>query len=87
MITTDIQYEHTDTFGGEANYAWIKRGVINGKPGTDISDLAAVRRVKRALDLSGVPCRRESYGDDIVLRPRGSCTVVFISFHCHGSAS
>lgn len=87
MIQTNIQYEMTDTYGGEANYSWVKRGKIECKPGEDYSDLAAVRRVKKALDMSGVPCKRESWCDTIVLRPVGSCTIIFIDFHPFGSAS
>lgn len=86
-VQTDIHYEYTDTFGGEANYSWVRRGVIRCAPGESYSDLAAVRRVKAELSLSGEPCAREEWGDDIVLRPRGTATVIFISFHSHGRAS
>ena len=40
MIQTNIQYEITDTFCGEANYSWVKRGTIECKPGEEYSDLA-----------------------------------------------
>jgi hypothetical protein len=69
----NYNYEYTDTFGGEANYSWVRRGEVNA------TSLNVVRRVKRALGLEGVKCTREEYGDTIVLRPIGSCTVVFIS--------
>ena len=71
-----VPFEYTDTFGGEANYSWAKRGEVFLLPSA--SDLARVRAVKKALGLEGVPCKRESYGEQIVLRPVGSCTVVFI---------
>lgn len=87
MITTNIQYEVTDTFGGEANYAWVKRGVIKCKEGENYSDLAAIRRVKKAIRWNGVRCKVENGGDDITLRPIGGCQVCFISFHSFGSAS
>ena len=87
MIQTDIHYEITDTFGGEANYYWVKRGKIEAKPGEEYSDLAAVRRVKKAIGWEGVKCRKENHGDIIALYPVSSCTVCFISFHSHGSAS
>ena len=87
MIQTNIQYEITDTFGGEANYSWVKRGKIECKPGEEISDLAAVRRVKKAIDWNGIRCHKESYGDRIVLYPRDCCIVCFITFHSFGSAS
>jgi hypothetical protein len=76
MTTKTIPFEMTDTFGGEANYSWVRRGEVSLPEGA--SDLTLVRRVKKALGLEGVPCKRESYGEQIVLRPVGSCVVVFI---------
>ena len=87
MIQTNIQWEITDTFAGEANYSWVKRGKIETKPGEDFSDLAAVRRVKKDAGWENVPCKRENWGDMIVLRPYGQCVIMFISFHSFGSAS
>lgn len=76
MTTETIPFEMTDTFGGEANYSWVRRGEVSLPEGA--SDLALVRRVKKALGLEGVRCQRESYGEQIVLRPVGACVVVFI---------
>lgn len=73
-----ISYEMTDTFGGEANYAWIRRGEVELPEGG--SDLMLVRRVKKALGLEGVRCRRVDFGHMIELRPVGSCTVIFITW-------
>ena len=87
MIQTDIHYEITDTFGGEANYSWVKRGRLECKPGEDYSDLAAVRRVKKDAGWENLRCKREDYGDMIVLRPVGQCLIMFINFHPHGIAS
>lgn len=87
-------YEYTDTFAGEANYSWVKRGSVSVG---DISDYGydgthgyaqasrrmeahAVRRVKARVDLTGVRCRREKWGEIIVLRPYGYNTVLFITF-------
>lgn len=87
MVQTDIHWELTDTFGGESNYSWVRRGVVDSKPGENYSDLAAVRRVKKALGWNGYRCRVENYGDMITLYPQGICQVCFITFHEHGSAS
>jgi hypothetical protein len=67
-------YEYTDTFGGEANYCWVKRGTINtsGSP---------VRAVKKALGLEGIRCVKSDMGDMIELKPAGSCTIIFITWH------
>lgn len=86
-IQTNIQWELTDTFGGDANYSWVKRGTIETKPGEDYSDLAAVRRVKKEIGWSGYPCRTENYGDMIAIYPRGICQVCLITFYPFGSAS
>lgn len=68
--------EHTDTFGGEANYCWAKRWHLN----REMSDLALVRLAKELTGLTGIPCRREDMGDSIALYPRGICQVVFIAY-------
>ena len=68
--------EHTDTFGGEANYAWVIREEISLPD--QASDLSVVRAAKAALGLSGVRCRRSDLGELLELRPYGSCSVVFI---------
>jgi hypothetical protein len=71
-----FQAELTDTFGGEANYSWVRRRTFDAP--SDISDLALVRRAKAELGLTGTRCRREIWGDTIVLRPYGSCTIAVI---------
>lgn len=70
------QYTLTDTFGGEANYAWAKRGEIELPD--DASDLALVRRVKKELEMEGVRCRKEKWGETLVLYPVGQCLVLFV---------
>jgi hypothetical protein len=72
-----VSYEYTDTFAGEANYCWVKRGEFQDSPGTP--DNLIVKKVKAALGLSGVRCKRFSHGDMIELRPYGSATVLFIN--------
>lgn len=84
-IKTNIQYEVTDTFSGDANYSWVKRGVIETKPKEEFSDLAAVRRAKSAIGWNGIKCKTTNYGDMIELRPYGICQVCFITFHSFGS--
>ena len=74
-------YEYTDTFGGESNYSWVRRGELDVPEKT--SDLAVVRRVKKELGLTGSRfARLEKYnGDTIALwHPDHACTVLFISF-------
>jgi hypothetical protein len=73
-----VTYEYTDTFGGEANYSWVKRGEFQDSSGTP--DRLVVRKVKALAGLTGVRCKRTDHGDMIELRPYGSATVLFITF-------
>ena len=69
------QYEHTDTFGGEANYCWVNRGIV------ECNEKSVVREVKKALGLTGYPCRKTYYGDMIRLDLVGACQVIFIDWY------
>ena len=73
-----FQAEYTDTFGGEANYSWVRR-VEFTRP-DNVSNLGLVRHAKKLLGLNGVRCYRSDWGETIVLRPVGSCTIVFIDY-------
>lgn len=86
-IQTDIYIEVTDTFGGEANYAWFKRYKVECKQGENYSDIAAIRRAKKEAGWNGLRCKVSKYGDMIELRPYGQCIVMFITFHSFGNAS
>ena len=70
--------EYTDTFGGEANYSWVRRASIELPD--NATDRQIVRAGKAALGLTGVKCKKWDSGDFIELRPVGSCTVAFIIF-------
>lgn len=73
-----IRAELTDTFGGEANYAWVKRETFTVPDHT--SSRAIVRRAKAALGLTNVRCRTTDLGDSWELRPYGWCAIAFISY-------
>jgi len=66
-------FEFTDTFGGEANYCWVRRGIVKAR-----TLAGAVRMAKRELGLNGHRCRAANYGDETALYPAGSCTVLFV---------
>ncbi len=76
--TINVHVELTDTCGGEANYSWVRRRQFSIK--RDASNASIVRRAKSELGIAGIRCARFDRGDMIELRPRGSCTVAFISF-------
>lgn len=77
--TVAVNLEYTDTFGGEANYAWVNRKTLEIPEG--LSDRALVRRAKAEMGLTGIRCRTENFGDMFALYPAGCCTVLFISFN------
>lgn len=66
-------FELTDTFNGEANYAWVKRGTVKAS-----TPSGAIRAAKRAL---GITSRHSAqiYSDLISLRFGSACIVLFIS--------
>jgi hypothetical protein len=67
----------TDTFGGEANYSWVKRAQFDAPSGA--SRLTLVRRAKAWAGLTNAPCEVLDYGDMIQITPRGQCVVMFVS--------
>lgn len=73
-----VNIEVTDTFGGEANYSWVKRKEIEVLDAT--SKYALARRVKREIGWTGKKCLTTEYEDTIELRPYGECQVAFVSF-------
>jgi hypothetical protein len=71
----EIEIEVTDTFGGEANYSWVRREKIRIQSNATRAQIT--RAVKRATGYSGVPCRSEYFGDCGALYPRGACIAIF----------
>lgn len=72
-----IQFTLTDTYGGEANFAWVRRGEAVRR---SITDRGAVRLAKAWAEWTGRRCTVENYGDSITIRPSGLCQVMFIDF-------
>jgi len=70
------EIELTDTFGGEANYCWVKRQEIEIPD--DLSGRALVRRSKQLLEVSHIPHRKTDYGETLRLDFPGVCVVMFI---------
>jgi hypothetical protein len=79
-MSNEIKFlvEYTDTFGGEANYGWLRTASFMALP--DASTSLLIRRAKKALNMSGWPTRTVDTGDTLVLHPRdGACVVMFIN--------
>ena len=91
-----MQYniEYTDTFGGEANYCWVRRasvtmpelthygydGGTNYCKANRVYERELMRKAKAALGLTGTRGTVARYGDMIEFRPYGSATVMFITY-------
>ena len=69
--------ELTDTFAGEANYAWVKRATLIYA--TEPTDRKLVQDAKRALGLTAHLCRRNDWHDTVQLDPVGVCQRAFIT--------
>lgn len=78
VATLDI--EHTDTFGGKANYSWVNRSELDIPESYSRSWI--VRKVKEHVGLTGVRCNVEDYGDMLAIRPAGMCEVIFVTYAC-----
>ena len=91
-MTYNIEY--TDTFGGEANYSWVRRasvtmpelthygydGGTNYVKANRVFTRELMRKAKAEIGLTGVRGVRYDHGDMIEFRPYGSCTVMFVTF-------
>ena len=69
--------EVTDTFGGEANYSWVRRETLDAP--AELSRRALVRRAKALSGWTGERCDVTYYGDMLDIRPRGACMVCFVT--------
>lgn len=72
------QFEHTDTFAGEANYCWVRRETVDSA-----SRRTIVRAAKRFAGFTGMRCVVDDAGDWFAIRPIGGdapCQVVFATW-------
>lgn len=70
--------EQTDTFGGEANYSWVRREQIEAE-----SNRQVIRRAKAWAGYTGRRCRVDNRGDMIQITPVGrnrELTTVFATW-------
>ena len=93
-MTHTYDVEYTDTFGGEANYCWVKRATVtmpewphfkgwdgNGRIEPKGYKPLLMRKAKAAIGLTGRRGVTTDFGDMIEFRPYRSCTVLFVTFH------
>lgn len=78
------QVEYTDTFGGDANYSWVRRARVEGPreaASARSRRRAIMRQAKAAVGLTGVRGRTDVYSsDDMAFRPYGMATVLFVTW-------
>ena len=92
-MTYNIEY--TDTFGGEANYSWVRRASVAmpelahyGHDGSWANFVRAnltyerelMKQAKAKMGLTGVRGRTYNHVDMIEFRPYRSCTVMFVIY-------
>ena len=71
-----MRIEVTDTFAGEANYCWVKRGTTGAT--TRRGQIAAAKRLAGWTGWCRV--RIEHHGDALVVRPTNTSGVNQIAF-------
>jgi hypothetical protein len=89
-LVNRYEVEVTDTFGGEANYCWVKRFKLTlplaraeGAKARKAYDHSIVRAAKAAAGWTGLRCSTWAQGDGFELRPIGRnapCWVMFINY-------
>ena len=66
--------EFTDTFGGNANYCWVRRADIEAD-----TLKSALRKARAEFGLTGIKGDiTADFGDEIHWMPRGICTVIMV---------
>ena len=86
MPTVTYAWEYTDTFGGEPNYCWVKRGKVavaernDNEPLRNV-ELRIARAAKKAAGLNGVRGTSYWHGDHYEFRPYKCATVLFANYY------
>lgn len=68
--------EFTDTFGGEANYCWVRRYKVKAK-----TRVGAIRKAARAEGYSGRMRAEWTNGDDARYNVQGAAVCAFVSWY------
>jgi hypothetical protein len=75
------EWEYTDTFNGEANYSWVRRGEVTAYVPfairRTVEERMLARKIKKAAGLTGVRGRSSWNGDFYEFRPYRACVVLF----------
>lgn len=84
-MATKYVFEYTDTYGGEANYCWVKRGSTIVSEKSDNESMSnfnrrSARAIKKAAGLNGVRGKSYWQGDHYEFVPNNSCTILFADY-------
>jgi hypothetical protein len=93
-MSNRYEIEYTDTFGGDANYSWVRRatlhmpelthygydGGLNYAKANRIANRELMKRAKAEMGLTGVRGVTTHHGDMSEFRPYRMCTVLFVTF-------
>ena len=69
------EVEYTDTFGGQANYSWVKRETFECADNEN-----PMKKAKALIGLTGVRGVKIDMGETISFKPYNSNTIMFITF-------
>lgn len=73
-----VTVTQTDTFGGEANYAWTNRYEFVIHP--HASQRNITRKAKSLAGMTGVKSDTYDYDTGLTIKPRGYNQVIFVDF-------
>lgn len=73
-MSYEMEVEYTDTFGGEANYCWVRRELLHFSEGA--SKAHVKRRLKAAMRITGMGGKWSDHGDQLEFRPYGTQTIL-----------
>lgn len=80
MENLNFEVELTDTFGGEANYSWVRRKNLK-LIGLPHSNRRILKLARKALGLEGIKLRqRYDLGDSMAYDLDGACIRLFLNF-------
>lgn len=69
---------HTDTFGGEPNYGWVKR--YEFATTRDATQHKITRQAKALAGMTGVKADTDDYDVGLTIKPRGYHQVILVDF-------
>lgn len=72
-----LDFELTDSFGGEANYSWVKRESLELLE--NVSNRYIVRLAKNFAGYTGLKCKVENHGESWTIKPYKLCEILFIN--------